>query len=87
MQAVQITQPARNMIESLYDHDQARIRDLLKEIEDIVADPDKASRMRGYDDVFIARSGQYRVIYRKTGDAIQVTSVQHEASDSPRHLS
>jgi plasmid stabilization system protein ParE len=75
------------MIESLHEHDRTKILGLMKDIEDIVADPGKSSKMSGYDDVFIARSRGYRVIYRRTGDSIQVTSVLRDARDVPQHLS
>ena len=86
MQAVQITQPALNMIESLHAQDAARVRRLRDDVERIAADPAAAHRMSGYSDVFVARAGGVRVIYRKASDSITVLSVLAERGDAPHRL-
>lgn len=83
MQAVQITSPAMGMIATLHDHDGRRIRTMVRDVERIVADPRRAERLPGYDDVFLATSGTVRVVFRRTDEAIEVLSVADEPQGVP----
>jgi mRNA-degrading endonuclease RelE of RelBE toxin-antitoxin system len=72
---VQISKPALNMLESLYEHDRTKIQRTIATLRTEIANPHGAKRLVGYEDTYVTRSGNYRVVFRRSGDNVYIISV------------
>jgi hypothetical protein len=75
---VEISNTAINMISSMHDGDQVRVRETLAAVEADVRDPSRVRRLPDYPDVFVARGRGLRVIFRTSGGKAFVTTVAKE---------
>ncbi|MBV8687770.1 MAG: hypothetical protein JOZ90_03865 [Alphaproteobacteria bacterium] len=74
---VEISNTAINMISTMHHGDRARVEDTIARV---IADVNGSNvqRLRNYPDVFVARGGGLRVIFKKGGGKSYVTTVAKE---------
>jgi mRNA-degrading endonuclease RelE of RelBE toxin-antitoxin system len=74
-QRVSVSHTAANMISSLYPLNKSDASAALATIESSVLDPANVRKIVGVDNTFVARAGDLRVIFKKEGNSVVITSV------------
>jgi mRNA-degrading endonuclease RelE of RelBE toxin-antitoxin system len=74
-QRVLISNTAANMISSLHPFNKSKANAALTTIKSSVLDPAKVKKIAGVDNAFVARAGDLRVVFKKEGDSVVITSV------------
>jgi hypothetical protein len=72
---VVVSNTAANLISSLYPSSKSKANAALATIKSSVLDPVKVRTIVGVDNAFVAQAGDLRVLFKKEGDAIVITSV------------
>jgi hypothetical protein len=76
---VLVSNTAANMISSLHPFNKTKASAALATIKASVLDPSKVRKIDGVDDAFVARAGDLRVVFKKEGDSVVITSVVAQA--------
>ena len=72
---VLVSNTAANMISSLHPLDKAKAKAALSKVRSSVLDPAEVERINGVNNAFVARAGKLRVIFKREGDGVVITSV------------
>jgi hypothetical protein len=63
------------MISSLHPFSKSEANAALATIKSSVLDPAKVKKIVGVENAFVARAGDLRVVFKKEGDSVLITSV------------
>ena len=72
---VLISNTAINMILSLHHADKERVNKTIQQLTFTVRDQSKAEPLKGLENVYVARSGDLRVIFKREGASVVIKSV------------
>lgn len=72
---VLVSNTAVNMISSLHPFSKSEANAALATIKSSVLDPAKVKKIVGVENAFVARAGDLRVVFKKEGDSVLITSV------------
>ena len=72
---VSISNTAVNMISSLHPTDKSKVARTVKTVTSSVRDEKKVARIIGVENAYVARAGNLRVVFKKSGDKVVIESV------------
>ena len=78
-QRVLVSNTAVNMIWSLHPFNKGKATAALEKIKSSVLDSTKVEPIIGADNAFVARAGNLRIVFKKEGDSVVITSVVKRA--------
>ena len=76
---VALSNTASNMLSSIFPTSPAKAKAAFETIKTDISDPTNVKKVAGFDDVYVARIHGMRIVFKRTDDAIMITSVAAEA--------
>ena len=74
-----VSNTAANMISSLHPFNKRKANAALETIKSSVLDSAKVKKIIGVDNAFVARAGALRVVFKREGNSVVISSVVRRA--------